>query len=150
MNIFENFKNREELAFFLASKIVKNKFQDETEREIEKIIKEFISGIIKEDKNAVYFEEFDYLLKDLEKTKNYNEFVVLNPYFAKNHNFKYYELIKRLKGFIFTEKCKYIIKILTMLKDSNINLEELRGFKIENLKITSLVKYLLNLKTFFK
>ena len=139
MNLFEILKTKEELAFFLASKLTALNFKKETEKEIEKFIKDFISNLITEDKNAVYFEDFEYLLRDLEKSKNYNEFVILNPYFAKNHNFKYYDFVKKLKEFIFTEKCKYILNAVNLLKSSNFNLEEIRDYNMENFKIINLV-----------
>ena len=81
--------------------------------------------------------------------KQYNEFIILNPYFAKNHNYKYYELIKKLKEFIFTEKCRYIVNVLNMLKESKINLEELREYNMENLKIVNLVIFTNNIFIIF-
>jgi hypothetical protein len=145
LNIFEFCKNKEELAFYLASKITAMKFKRETEKEIEKTIKEFLNNVILEDKKPVHYEDYEFLIKDLETTKNYNEFIILNPYFAKNHNCKYYELIKKLKEFIFTEKCRYIVNVLNMLKESKINLEELREYNMENLKIVNLVIFTNNI-----
>jgi len=149
LNIFEFCKNKEELAFFLTSKITAMKFKRETEKEIEKKIKEFLNNVILEDKKPVHYEDYEFLIKDLEKTKNYNEFIILNPYFAKNHNYKYYELIKKLKEFIFTEKCRYIVNVLNMLKESKINLEELREYNMENLKIVNLVIFTNNIFIIF-
>lgn len=149
LNIFEFCKNKEELAFFLTSKITAMKFKRETEKEIEKTIKEFLNNVILEDKKPVHYEDYEFLIKDLEKTKNYNEFIILNPYFAKNHNYKYYELIKKLKEFIFTEKCRYIVNVLNMLKESKINLEELREYNMENLKIVNLVIFTNNIFIIF-
>lgn len=139
MNIFEICKNKSELAFFLASKLTKLKFKKETENEIEKIIEEFIRGIILEDKKAVNYEDNEFLIKDLERTKNYNEFVILNPYFAKNHNYKYYELIRKLKELLFTEKCRYLVNILILLKESKINLDEIREYDMEYFNVVNLV-----------
>jgi prephenate dehydratase len=110
------------------------------------LIKNFIKDIILEDKNAVNYEDNEYLIKDLERTNNYNEFVILNPYFAKNHNNKYCELIRKLKEFIFTEKCRYLVDILNILKESKIDLEEIRGYNMEFFKVSNLVcKFIIDL-----
>ncbi len=108
------------------------------------LIKNFIKDIILEDKNAVNYEDNEYLIKDLERTNNYNEFVILNPYFAKNHNNKYCELIRKLKEFIFTEKCRYLVDILNILKESKIDLEEIRGYNMEFFKVSNLVCKFIN------
>lgn len=123
----------------MASKIIAIDYKKETDKEIEKIIRDFLIDLILEDKIGLYHEEFEYLIKDLEKTKNYNEFVILNPYLVKNHNSKYFELMKRLKEFIFTEKCRYIVNLLKFMKETNFNLEELREFDMQNFKIFNLV-----------
>lgn len=145
--MFEFCQNKEELAFFLASKITAIANRKETEKEIEKTIKDFLKDIITEDKKAINFEDYEFLIKDLETSKNYNEFIILNPYFAKNHNNKYCDLIKKLKEYIFTEKCRFLVTVLNMLKSSKFNLEEIREFDMENFKIINLVNKL-SLKDF--
>ncbi len=134
-------QNKAELAFFLASKLTSKILKKETEVEIEKYIKDFVCDLIIEDKKGVNYDDFELLLKDLERTKNYNEFIILNPYFAKNHNFKYCELIKKLKEFILIEKSKYIVETLNILKNTDINLNEIRDYNMENFKIVNLVLY---------
>lgn len=115
------------------------KFKRETEKEIDHLIKSFVSDLILEDKFALHFEDFQYLIKDMEITKNYNEYIVLNPYFAKNHTVKYYDFINKMREFIFTEKCRYISHALNMLKNSEFAIHELRNYDMEKFKIINLV-----------
>jgi hypothetical protein len=70
----------------------------------------------------------------LEKSKNYNEFIILNPYFFKNHYIKYQELIKKLKEILYLENCKYITEALLIIRNSGFNLENISKYDIENFR----------------
>ena len=79
INLFEVFKNKDELAFFIASKLIANKNRKNSQIEIEKHLKLFLQNLIKEEKFWINSENYENLLKDLETSRNYNEFIILNP-----------------------------------------------------------------------
>ena len=78
-------------------------------------------------------------MNDIQSSKNLNEFIILNPFFAKNYSLDYCEFIKKINDLIFTEKCRYITQTLNLLKNSNYNLKEFKNYNIEYYRIINLV-----------
>jgi hypothetical protein len=141
INLFENFKNKDELAFFIANKIIAYNNKINSIKEIEKNIKAFLNDLIKEKNLLINFENYIDLLKDLEKSKNYNEFIILNPYFFKHHNSKYQGLIKKLKEISYLERCKYITEALLIIKNSGFDVKNISEYDLENFRIINLLVF---------
>ena len=93
--------------------------------EIEKHLKLFLQDLIKEKKFLINSENYENLLKDLETSRNYNEFIILNPYFFKFHHIQYYDLIKKLKEVLYLEKCRYITEALLIIKNAGFDLKKI-------------------------
>jgi len=141
INLFDSFKNKDELAFFIASKLIASNNKNNSIKEIEKNLKLFIKELIKEEEKIFLINSKNYenLLRDLEKSKNYNEFIILNPYFFKYHNLKYQELIKKLKEILFLENCKYISEALLIVKNSGFDVRNISKFDLENFRIINIL-----------
>ena len=153
INLFDSFKNKDELAFFIASKLIASNNKNNSIKEIEKNLKLFIKELIKEEEKnfLINSKNYENLLRDLEKSKNYNEFIILNPYFFKYHNLKYQELIKKLKEILFLENCKYISEALLIVKNSGFDVRNISKFDLENFRIINILVlfYFFTFFTFF-
>ena len=147
-NLFDEFKNPEEVAFTLSLTLVDYLGSINMMKPMEEDVKLFFSKILKKNVNTYsgrFNEDLKLILLDLKRTKDIKTYLFANPFFFFNFKDEVEELKKLLNDRVEENNFKKISLALDIMSTSGFNLKNLSNFNFDKIyyQIFDIVKIII-------